>query len=86
MNPTIAIRNARLHNLKNVTLEISKNKLVVLTGLSPSISADQHLANHSPRSKVGTATEIFTYLKVLYARLGHRPCPSCGKNVLPSTG
>jgi excinuclease ABC subunit A len=128
MNPTITIRNARLHNLKNVSLEIPKNKLVVLTGLSgsgkstlafdilhkegqrqymeslglvtwglnkppvdsitglsPSISVDQHLTNHSPRSTVGTATEIFTYLRVLYARLGHRPCPACEKDVPPST-
>ncbi len=128
MNPTITLRNARLHNLKNVTLEIPKNKLVVLTGLSgsgkstlafdilhkegqrqymeslglvtwgvtkppvdsitglsPSISVDQHLTNHSPRSTVGTATEVFTYLRVLYARLGHRPCPNCGKDVPPPT-
>jgi excinuclease ABC subunit A len=128
MNSTISIRNARLHNLKNVTLEIPKNQLVVLTGLSgsgkstlafdilykegtrqymeslgmvtwglskppvdsivglsPSISVDQHLTNHSPRSTVGTATEIFTYLRVLYARLGHRPCPNCGKDVPPPT-
>ncbi|MEO8357203.1 MAG: excinuclease ABC subunit UvrA [Chloroflexota bacterium] len=128
MNPTITIRNARLHNLKNVTLEIPKNQFVVLTGLSgsgkstlafdllhkegqrqymeslgmvtwglskppvdsivglsPSISVDQHLANHSPRSTVGTATEVFTYLRILYARLGHRPCPKCGKDVPPST-
>src|SRR5688572_2922548 len=128
MNPTITIRNARLHNLKNITLEIPKNKLVVLTGLSgsgkstlafdilhkeslrqfmesigmvtwglskppvdaivglsPSISVDQHLTNHSPRSTVGTVTEVFTYLRILYARLGHRPCPSCGKDVPPPT-
>lgn len=128
MNPSITIRNARLHNLKNVTLEIPKNQLVVLTGLSgsgkstlafdilhkegqrqyleslglvtwgltkppvdsivglsPSISVDQHLTNHSPRSTVGTATEIFTYLRVLYARLGHRPCPKCEKDVPPPT-
>jgi excinuclease ABC subunit A len=128
MNPTITIRNARLHNLKNVTLEIPKNQLVVITGLSgsgkstlafdillkegqrqymeslgmitwgltkppvdsiaglsPSISVDQHLTNHSPRSTVGTATDVFTYLRVLYARLGHRPCPSCGKDVPPPT-
>ncbi len=128
MNPTISIRNARLHNLKNVSLEIPKNQLVVLTGLSgsgkstlafdillkegqrqymeslgmvtwglskppvdaivglsPSISVDQHLANHSPRSTVGTATDVFTYLRVLYARLGHRPCPSCGKDVPPTS-
>ena len=126
MNATITIRNARLHNLKNVTLEIPKNQLVVLTGLSgsgkstlafdilhkegqrqymeslglvtfglakppvdsiaglsPSISVDQHLTNHSPRSTVGTATEVFTYLRILYARLGHRPCPSCRKDIPP---
>ena len=128
MNPTIAIHNARLHNLKNVDLEIPKNQLVVLTGLSgsgkstlafdilykeserqfmeslglvtwglnkppvdsivglsPSISVDQHLTNRSPRSTVGTATEVFTYLRILYARLGHRPCPACGKDAPPPT-
>jgi excinuclease ABC subunit A len=128
MNPTITIRNARLHNLKNLTLEIPKNLLVVLTGLSgsgkstlafdilhkeslrqfmeslgmvtwglskppvdsivglsPSISVDQHLTNHSPRSTVGTVTEVFTYLRILYARLGHRPCPRCQKYVPPPT-
>ncbi len=126
MNETITIKNARLHNLKNISLSIPKNKLVVLTGLSgsgkstlgfdilnkegmrqymeslgmvtdgltkpqgmtitglsPSISVDQHLTNHSPRSTVGTVTEIFTYLRVLFARVGHRPCPSCGKDVPP---
>ena len=126
MNPNIIIRNARLHNLKNVSLEIPKNKLVVvtglsgsgkstlafdilhkegtrqymeslgmvtwglskppvdsITGLSPSISVDQHLTNHSPRSTVGTVTEVFTYLRILFARLGHRPCPTCGKDVPP---
>jgi excinuclease ABC subunit A len=128
MNPTITIHNARLHNLKNLTLEIPKNLLVVLTGLSgsgkstlafdilhkeslrqfmeslgmvtwglskppvdsivglsPSISVDQHLTNHSPRSTVGTVTEVFTYLRILYARLGHRPCPRCQKYVPPPT-
>jgi excinuclease ABC subunit A len=128
MNPNIIIRNARLHNLKNVTLEIPKNQLVVMTGLSgsgkstlafdilhkeslrqlfeslgivtdglakppvdsivglsPSISVDQHLTNHSPRSTVGTVTEVFTYLRVLFARLGYRPCPKCGKDVPPPT-
>lgn len=127
MQDTITIRGARLHNLKNVTLAIPKNKLVVFTGLSgsgkstlaldtlhregqrqfmeslglvtwalskpqvdaieglsPSISVDQHLTNRSPRSTVGTVTEVFTYLRVLYARLGHRPCPTCGFDVPPS--
>ncbi|MEW6405287.1 MAG: ATP-binding cassette domain-containing protein, partial [Chloroflexota bacterium] len=126
MNSTISIRNARLHNLKNISLDIPKNKLVVITGLSgsgkstlafdilhkeslrqlfeslgivttglskppvdsivglsPSISVDQHLTNHSPRSTVGTVTEVFTYLRVLWACLGHRPCPNCGKDVPP---
>ncbi len=44
---------------------------------------DQRLTNHSPRSTVGTATDVFTYLRVLYARLGHRPCPTCGEDVPP---
>ena len=115
----ITVKGARLHNLKNVTLSIPKNKLVVFTGLSgsgkstlafdtihkegqrqyleslglvtwaltkpqvdsisglsPSISVDQNLTNRSPRSTVGTVTEVFTYLRVLFARLGHRPCPA----------
>jgi excinuclease ABC subunit A len=127
MTDHILIKNARLHNLKNITLSIPKNKLVVLTGLSgsgkstlafdilhkegqrqymeslgmlaygmsrlpvdaivglsPSISLDQHLTNHSPRSTVGTVTDVYTYLRVLFARLGHRPCPRCGGDVPPS--
>ncbi|NLG49141.1 MAG: excinuclease ABC subunit UvrA [Chloroflexi bacterium] len=128
MTEQIIVRGARLHNLKNVSLTIPKNKLVVftglsgsgkstmafdtlyiegarqymeslglvtdgmtrppvdvITGLSPSISVDQHLTNRSPRSTVGTATEVFTYLRVLFARLGHRPCPNCGRDVAPSS-
>src|SRR3954462_14702878 len=123
---TITVRGAHLHNLKNITLSIAKNKLVVLTGLSgsgkstlafdtlhheairqylesagmvtyqqkpdvdrieglcPSVSIDQHLTNHSPRSTVGTVTEVFTYLRILFARVGLRPCPSCGHDVPPS--
>jgi excinuclease ABC subunit A len=127
MAAQITIRGARLHNLKNVTLTIPKNQLVVLTGvsgsgkstlgfdilykegqrqymeslgfvafglakapvdvitgLSPTISVDQHLTNRSPRSTVGTVTDVYTYLRVLFARLGHRPCPACGKDVPPS--
>ena len=56
-----------------------------IIGLSPTISVDQHLTNHSPRSTVGTVTEVFTYLRVLFARLGHRPCPKCGQDVPPLT-
>ena len=127
MNDAITIRGARLHNLKNVTVTIPKNRLVVFTGLSgsgkstlafdtlhregqrqymeslglvtdnltkppmdgieglsPSIAVDQHLSNRSPRSTVGTATEVFTYLRVLFARLGRRPCPACGAEIPPS--
>ncbi len=127
MSDAIVVRGARLHNLKNVSVTIPKNRLVVLTGisgsgkstlgfdilfhegqrqyieslgmvemgvsrppveaitgLSPSISVDQHLTNHSPRSTVGTATDVYTYLRVLYARVGHRPCPHCGLDVPPS--
>src|SRR5512136_3057854 len=127
MADQITIRGARLHNLKNISLAIPRNRLVVLTGvsgsgkstlgfdillkegqrqymeslglvpaglarppvdaitgLSPSIAVDQHLTNHSPRSTVGTATDVYTYLRVLFARVGHRPCPACGKDVPPS--
>ncbi|KAA3659491.1 MAG: ATP-binding cassette domain-containing protein, partial [Chloroflexi bacterium] len=127
MKNEIIIKNARLHNLKNVSLTIPKNQLVVITGvsgsgksslafdtlhkegqrqylesmgmitdylnkpevdsiqgLSPSISIDQHLTNRSPRSTVGTATEVYTYLRLLFARMGHRPCPHCGKILPPS--
>lgn len=118
----ITIKGARENNLKNISLEIPKNKLVVLTGLSgsgkstiafdtlqkecqrqymeslglgtdfiskpkvdtitglsPSISIDQHLTNRNPRSTVGTVTEIYTYLRVLFSKLGKRDCPKCGK-------
>jgi excinuclease ABC subunit A len=127
MTSEITVRGARLHNLKNITVRIPKERLVVLTGvsgsgkstlgfdilhkegqrqyieslglaafglakppvdaitgLSPSISIDQHLTNRSPRSTVGTVTDVFTYLRVLFARLGHRPCPHCGQDVPPS--
>src|SRR5512139_4244052 len=126
MHTHITINNARLHNLKNVSLSIPKNRLVVftgvsgsgkstlafdtlhqegqrqyleslgmvtygskpavdsITGLSPSISVDQGLSNRSPRSTVGTATEVFTYLRVLFARVGHPPCPRCGQDVPPA--
>ncbi|HEX8229536.1 MAG TPA: excinuclease ABC subunit UvrA [Chloroflexia bacterium] len=55
-----------------------------IEGLSPSISIDQHLTNHSPRSTVGTVTEVFTYLRILFARIGQQPCPACGQDVPPS--
>jgi excinuclease ABC subunit A len=73
-----------LESLGLVTFGLAKPPVDAITGLSPTISVDQHLTNHSPRSTVGTATEVYTYLRVLYARLGHRPCSVCGKDVPPS--
>lgn len=124
----IKIRGARQHNLKNVDLDIPKNKLVVFTGvsgsgksslafdtiyaegqrryveslssyarqflgimekpdvdliegLSPSISIDQKTTSHNPRSTVGTVTEIYDYLRLLFARIGHPHCPICGREI-----
>ena len=74
-----------LDSLGLVTDQLTKPPVDSISGLSPSISIDQHLNNHSPRSTVGTVTEVFTYLRVLFARLGHRPCPNCGKDVPPPT-
>jgi len=127
MADSLRVTGARLHNLKNVSLTLPKNKLVVLTGLSgsgkstlafdtlhregqrqyleslgmvtgfvskpavdsitglsPSISVDQHHTNRSPRSTVGTVTEVFTYLRLLWSRIGVRPCPACGERVPPA--
>lgn len=125
---TITVKGAREHNLKNIDLEIPKNKLVVLTGLSgsgksslafdtiyaegqrryveslssyarqflgtmkkpdvdlieglsPAISIDQKSASHNPRSTVGTVTEIYDYMRLLFARVGHPHCPNCGREI-----
>ncbi|NPB04969.1 MAG: hypothetical protein GXO08_01105 [Aquificae bacterium] len=122
----IVIRGARQHNLKNVTVEIPKNKLVVITGvsgsgksslafdtlyaegyrrfveslsayarqflgvmekpevdeiegLSPAIAIDQKTTSKNPRSTVGTITEIYDYLRVLFANIGKPHCPECGR-------
>jgi excinuclease ABC subunit A len=126
MPAQITIRNARLHNLKNITLSLPKEKLIVftglsgsgkstlafdilykegqrnfmeslgmvafklskppidsITGLSPTISINQNLTNHSPRSTVGTSTDVYTYLRILFARLGRRICLACGGEILP---
>jgi excinuclease ABC subunit A len=72
-----------LESLGLIPFGMAKPPVDVITGLSPSISVDQHLTNRSPRSTVGTATEVYTYLRVLFARLGHRPCPTCGKDIPP---
>jgi len=128
----IKIRGARVHNLKNIDLDIPKNKLVVITGLSgsgksslafdtlyaegqrryveslsayarqflgvmdkpdvdkiegisPAISIDQRKSTHNPRSTVGTITEIYDYLRLLYARIGKPHCPNCGKLISRQT-
>ena len=132
MDNTIKIRGARQHNLKNIDLDIPKNKLVVLTGvsgsgksslafdtlyaegqrryveslssyarqflgimekpdvdsiegLSPAISIDQKTTSHNPRSTVGTVTEIYDYLRLLFARIGHPHCPICGREISHQT-
>ena len=125
---SIRIEGARAHNLKNITVEIPRDKLVVLTGLSgsgksslafdtifaegqrryveslssyarqflgqmdkpdvdtieglsPAVSIDQRGASHNPRSTVGTVTEIYDYLRLLYARAGIPHCPICGREL-----
>src|SRR5680860_769852 len=124
----IKIRGARTHNLKNINLEIPRNKMVVITGmsgsgksslafdtifaegqrryveslssyarqflnqmpkpdvdeitgLSPAISIDQKSRSNNPRSTVATITEIYDYLRVLYARIGRPHCPLCGYEI-----
>lgn len=132
MSEKITIKGAREHNLKNISLEIPKNKLVVFTGVSgsgksslafdtifaegqrryieslstyarqflgqmdkpdvdyidgltPAISIDQKSTSNNPRSTVGTVTEIYDYLRLLYARIGTPYCPKCGKPIKPQT-
>ena len=128
----ITIKGARENNLKNVSFELPKNKLIVFTGvsgsgkssmafdtlfaegqrryveslssyarqflgnlkrpevdliegLSPSIAINQKAISHNPRSTVGTVTEIYDYLRLLFARIGHPHCPNCGREVSPQT-
>lgn len=132
MDNVIKIVGARQHNLKNVSVSIPKNKLVVFTGvsgsgksslafdtiyaegqrryveslssyarqflgvmekpdvdliegLSPAISIDQKTTSHNPRSTVGTVTEIYDYLRLLFARVGHPHCPVCGREISHQT-
>ena len=128
----IVIKGAQEHNLKNIDLEIPRDKFVVITGLSgsgksslafdtiyaegqrryveslsayarqflgqmekpkvdyieglsPAISIDQKTTSKNPRSTVGTVTEIYDYLRLLYARIGIPHCPSCGREIHSQT-
>ncbi|MBP1989652.1 excinuclease ABC subunit UvrA [Paenibacillus eucommiae] len=63
---------------------ISKPKVESITGLSPSISVGQHVTNRNPRSTVGTITDIYTYVRFIFFRLGERVCPSCSGSIPPS--
>ena len=132
MNDKIVIKGAKEHNLKNINLEIPRDKLVVITGLSgsgksslafdtlyaegqrryveslssyarqflglmekpdvqsieglsPAISIDQKTTSKNPRSTVGTVTEIYDYIRLLYARIGVPYCPNCGKKIEKQT-
>ncbi len=125
---TIIVKGARTHNLKNISVEMPRNKMVVITGvsgsgksslafdtifaegqrryveslssyarqflnqmpkpdvdeitgLSPAISIDQKSRSNNPRSTVATITEIYDYLRVMYARIGHPHCPLCGEEI-----
>jgi excinuclease ABC subunit A len=124
----ITVKGARTHNLKNISVEMPRNKMVVITGvsgsgksslafdtifaegqrryveslssyarqflnqmpkpdvdeitgLSPAISIDQKSRSNNPRSTVATITEIYDYLRVMYARIGHPHCPKCGEEI-----
>ena len=128
MNDKIIIHGAREHNLKNIDLELPKNSLVVISGLSgsgksslafdtifaegqrryieslssyarmflgrmdkpdvdsieglsPAIAIEQKSTNRNPRSTVGTVTEIYDYYRLLWARIGHKHCPKCGREI-----
>ncbi|MFM2313716.1 MAG: excinuclease subunit [Cyanobacteriota bacterium] len=128
----IRIKGARQHNLKNIDLELPRNKLIVFTGvsgsgksslafdtifaegqrryveslsayarqflgqldkpdvdaiegLSPAISIDQKSTSHNPRSTVGTVTEIYDYLRLLFGRAGEPHCPKCNRSIVPQT-
>ena len=132
MSDSIVIKGAKEHNLKNINLEIPRDKLVVITGLSgsgksslafdtlyaegqrryveslssyarqflglmekpdvenieglsPAISIDQKTTSKNPRSTVGTVTEIYDYIRLLYARIGVPYCPNCGKKIEKQT-
>src|SRR3954463_628882 len=128
----IRVRGARTHNLKNINLDLPRNRLIVITGLSgsgksslafdtiyaegqrryveslsayarqflelmekpdvdlieglsPAIAIEQRTPSHNPRSTVGTVTEIYDYLRLLFARAGKPHCPNCGREIKPQS-
>ena len=132
MADRLVVRGAREHNLRDVSLDLPRDRLIVFTGLSgsgksslafdtiyaegqrryveslsayarqflgqmdkpdvdfieglsPAISIDQKSASRNPRSTVGTITEVYDYLRLLYARIGHPHCPNCGRPVARQT-
>lgn len=72
-----------MESMGMVSDSINKPKVDAIVGLSPSISVGQHVTNRNPRSTVGTVTDIYTYLRAIFARAGHRSCPSCREIVPP---
>ena len=131
-NDFIRIRGARAHNLKSIDIDLPRNKLIVMTGLSgsgksslafdtiyaegqrryveslssyarqflgqmdkpevdmiqglsPAISIDQKTTSRNPRSTVGTVTEIYDHLRLMYARIGVPHCPQCGREIQRQT-
>ncbi|MBP9817679.1 excinuclease ABC subunit UvrA [Candidatus Shapirobacteria bacterium] len=64
---------------------LKRPEVDLIEGLSPSIAINQKAISHNPRSTVGTVTEIYDYLRLLYARIGHPSCPNCGREVAPQT-
>ncbi|BFH13941.1 excinuclease ABC subunit UvrA [Paenibacillus melissococcoides] len=73
-----------MESMGMVADSISKPKVDSIEGLSPSISVGQHVTNRNPRSTIGTVTDIYTLLRILFAKVGERPCPSCGAVISPS--
>src|SRR5919112_2365840 len=65
--------------------QMDKPDVDMIEGLSPAISIDQKGASHNPRSTVGTTTEIYDYMRLLYARVGHPHCPNCGREIQQQT-
>jgi len=64
---------------------LKRPEVDLIEGLSPSIAINQKAISHNPRSTVGTVTEIYDYLRLLFARIGHPHCPNCGREVIPQT-